>query len=421
MNKIVASVGIIALGASGVQMVSAQNISTPPQKPWNVSATLRGFYDDNISARPSGPDKVDSFGFEVSPKIGLNWSDDQTMVAVGYRYDAKWYEDKPVDQTSHWRQDHTFDLALTHAFNERYNTSLRDSFVIGQEPDLLRARNAFDTFQPVPGDNIRNYGSILFDAQLTPLLGTEIGYDNAFYDYHDRGGDAFAPSLSGLLDRIEHTVHLEGNWQVMPETKAVIGYRFRQTGYTGNEIIGPGVMSEDRDSRTHTGYLGLDHNFRSDFSGSVRVGAQATDYYNDPNTDGEISPYVQASMRYTYAEQSYAELGFTYDRNATDLVGATANGFTVDEQSAVLYGSINHQITPNIYGSIVGQYQNSTLNGGAYDNDSENYYLAGVNLQYRFNPYLSSEIGYNFDHLDSDIPNRTFSRNRVYIGLTASY
>ena len=54
MKKIVASVGLVALGASGINAVQAQDVSSPPpEKPWNVSASLRGFYDDNYVTAPT--------------------------------------------------------------------------------------------------------------------------------------------------------------------------------------------------------------------------------------------------------------------------------------------------------------------------------------------------------------------------------
>src|SRR6185369_12905125 len=93
----------------------------------------------------------------------------------------------------HYDQTHSFALSLDHSFNERYQISVRDSFVIGQEPDLLRAGNSFSTFQRISGDNIRNYGSINFNAQVTRQLGLEIGYANSFYDYDD---DAYSLNTS---------------------------------------------------------------------------------------------------------------------------------------------------------------------------------------------------------------------------------
>jgi hypothetical protein len=93
---------------------------------------------------------------------------------------------------------------------------------------------------------------------------------------------------------------------------------------------------------------------------------------------------------------------------------------TLDAQSAVVYGSLNQRITSRFFGGLLLQYQNSTFNGGVYDNKTERYFLLGVNLRYAFNPYLSADAGYNYDNVDSEV-GRTYDRNRVYIGVTASY
>ena len=72
-------------------------------------------------------------------------------------------------------------------------------------------------------------------------------------------------------------------------------------------------------------------------------------------------------------------------------------------------------------GSITGQFQNSVISGGVFNDVAERYYLVGLNVEYRFNPHLSAHVGYNYDKLDSDIFNRSFDRNRVYAGVTATY
>jgi hypothetical protein len=88
----------------------------------------------------------------------------------------------------------------------------------------------------------------------------------------------------------------------------------------------------------------------------------------------------------------------------------------------VVYASVNHAITPHLIASLLGQFQNSHYHGGTFNNDDEQYYLLGLNLAYRFNQYFSTEVGYNYDRLESSSAiNRTFDRNRVYIGVTASY
>jgi len=444
MKKIVASVGLAALGASTMQAADSSALSAAPPKFWNVSATLRGFYDDNINTAPSGTNKVDSFGFEVSPKVALNWQSDQTTAFLSYVYSLRYYDKRPLGNAQNYDQDHTFTGEFDHAFSERYRLSVSDSFVIGQEPDILRAPNqALADFQRLPGDNIRNYGAITLNADLTPVFGVEAGYANSFYDYHQSGAKDFGPilgvgqvvngfflpgpSVAGLLNRLDHAAHVDTRWTLSPETTGVIGYEYEQVNYTANEPVAdltkypPPLMSDNRDTRSHKGYVGLDHTFRPDLTGSVRVGGEYTQFYNDPQHETDVSPYAKASLHYTYAMDSYLEGGFSYDRAAAALIGALGNSFTLDSEAAIIYATLNHRILPRLYGNVTGQFQNSDYNGGQFNGKSDRYYLVGLNLQYHFNPYLLGEVGYNYDKLDSDITGRTFDRNRVYIGVTASY
>jgi hypothetical protein len=187
------------------------------------------------------------------------------------------------------------------------------------------------------------------------------------------------------------------------------------------------VFSKNRDSREHTVYVGGEHNFSPEFKGAVRVGGSYTEYYNNnpniSNVNSSWTPYVNATLKYNYAPLSYVEGGVSYDRNATDVVGAGVPGTTtLDAESAVVYVSINHAITPQLVGSLLAQFQNSHLNGGLYNSNDEQYYLLGLNLEYHFNQYFSAQVGYNYDRLESSTAlGRTFDRNRVYIGVTATY
>ena len=74
MKKIVASVGLVTLSASALQTAIAQDVTAPDaSKPWSVSATLRGFYDDNPGTVPNDISVAnrESFGFEISPAAAL--------------------------------------------------------------------------------------------------------------------------------------------------------------------------------------------------------------------------------------------------------------------------------------------------------------------------------------------------------------
>src|SRR5258708_3506526 len=135
MKKIVASVGLVAVGASGLHAASIAGLSEDTTKPWSVSAALRGFYDDNVNGAPSGSGVIDTYGFEINPTLRVAGGNEQTSGALGADFSYRYYE-KKVNPSSAEHYDWTVSVVgdLTHVFNERYQTSLHDSFAIGQEP-----------------------------------------------------------------------------------------------------------------------------------------------------------------------------------------------------------------------------------------------------------------------------------------------
>ena len=81
MKRVIASAGLLALSAAGA---AAQLITA--DKPWSISGSLRGFYDDNVNTAPEGPGKVDSFGFEIGPAAAVDFNWGPTTFKGSYAY-----------------------------------------------------------------------------------------------------------------------------------------------------------------------------------------------------------------------------------------------------------------------------------------------------------------------------------------------
>jgi hypothetical protein len=261
----------------------------------------------------------------------------------------------------------------------------------------------------------------------TREFSTELSYVNSVYDYENSGGTALQPSYAGLLDRLEQTIGLDLQWHVSPTTTALIGYKFSQVNFTGNEQIALNAASmpyysNSRDNRSQFGYVGVQHNFLDNLKASANVGVQYTEYYKDASASSSLGPYAAASLIYTYASGSYAQLGVTESRNATDTVQIDSQGqITLDQESTVVYGSINQSLTPKLMGSLVGRYQYSVYHNGQFNSQSADFSTVGLNLSYAFNRHVSSDIGYNFDWYTTPVPGQGYTRNRVYLGVTATY
>ena len=107
MKNFLTSAGLVAIGVSGLQAAPYAPGLTPVEasKPWSVSAALRGFYDDNITAIPKnyqvGTETFhpeESFGYELNPSVSLNLPTDQTYFGLSYEYSYKYYEDRSASE-----------------------------------------------------------------------------------------------------------------------------------------------------------------------------------------------------------------------------------------------------------------------------------------------------------------------------------
>jgi hypothetical protein len=459
MKKIITSVGLAALSAASVQAQFAPGL-TPLEtsKPWSVSASLRGFYDDNYLTLPkSFPSAtgvgeghpISSWGTEITPSVAMNHSVENTLLSASYVYDLKWYENR-----SDTDQSHQFNALLDHEFSERYHLRVNESFVVAQEPTVIDP-TIISTPLRVSGNNVRNTGTLDFTAGLTKDLDLHFGYVNTVYAYQQtarsvigygqngdgtdtaiapEGPDAPEASRSALLDRMEQLATLDLRWKATPETTGVVGYQYGHTDYTAPEYIifpsppynGPelgntGYFSNIRNTDSHFVFVGADESFTPDLNGSIRLGGEYVDYYNFH--DSRLSPYVDASLTDTYQQGCAAQLGVKHIHNSTDVVGEFGTTPVLDEESTAIYISDSHKLTDRFTASVMGQAQLSDFVGGGstFDGKSERFFILQVNLAYHFNPWLMAEAGYNFSRLLSDLPFREYTRDVMYFGIRATY
>jgi hypothetical protein len=441
MNKITTSAGVIALAAASVQ---AQNLapaagSQEATKPWSISATLRGFYDDNYSTAPDWLER-DSFGFEVSPSASLNLIRDQTALGLNYVYSMRWYEDRDDAGMPSADHAHQVNAKLSHAFTPRFKLDLSDSFVYAQEPELVEssATGIPASFLRGDGDVWRNYAIGSLSAGITENITAVLGYANEVYDYDDSGVN----SRSALLDRMEHRGTANLRFVVLPQTVAVAGYQYEVVDYRSDDLIGiPGALfsADERNSTSHYFYGGVDQGITPTLNASLRAGAMFTEYDDldvikrlnpDIEEDG-WSPYVDANATWLYMPGSYAQLGVRHQLSQTDVgfISTATNPFSpnLDAESTSIYGSVSHRIYGGFIASAIASYQHSTYDVDRGEEFADDYFMAGINLTYEINKFLALEAGYNFDNLDSELDDdsardfRSFKRNRVYVGVRGTY
>jgi hypothetical protein len=453
MKHVLTSAGLIALGAATLHAEDPELTRQRTGRPFTMAATVRAIYDDNIATAPDGS-KQDSFGISVSPSVHLTLPLDQTFVSLGYIYSLVWYADREPDSND---QSHEFNAKLRHRFSPHHNINVDESFVATSEPTIAERGGIITSPQRTESDVLHNRGAIDHNIGISRTMSLSFGYVNNWYDYEQEG----AGSRSALLDRIEHLFRIDLRKTITPNLVGLVGYTFGLNNYTGDEfildnvtggaalrelngegefaLVGPAtgarrisllrslsLKSNVRDSYSHYGYVGADYDLTARLRSSLRVGLQYSDFHEVGETD--LSPYVDANVTYVYMIGSSAEVGVRHARNATDVAGSvdSAGNPTLDAETTAVYLQVVQQITPKLTGIAMAQYQTSTFNGGANDGRNEDLWLLGLNVEYRFDNHWSAEAGYNYDFLDGSVrgvvgSSRQYDRNRVYIGVRATY
>lgn len=428
MKKIFVSVGLAAAGAAALPSAIAQTVeAAAPAKMWAISSTLRGFYDDNYNYSNH---KEGSLGFEASPRLEASLDLQQTVIGIRYTYGMYYYAQRANDGENPIDHTHQADFWLDHAFNSRVKANLTDSFVVAQDPKLVNG----GAITRVGGNNVANHARATITTDWTRKFSTATYYKNDLFIYSDSTSSANKPPNQGtdpsdatLLNRIEQTVGNDFQWHFQPETMGFIGYAYSWARYTGNQKILPSgppyIYSDARNYNAHYIYVGASHEFTPSLNASGRVGATYIDSYNNPvQTSTSWAPYADISATYTYIPGSYLQVGFREDINSTDVVAPNSNGqLTQYQESSVVYADLNHRITSKLNGSLIGQYQFSKYQDGAYSGQGDDTVSVGVNLNYQINQHFAAEAGYNFDELFSNVSGRGYNRNRVYLGVGAKY
>lgn len=411
MNKVIASTGLLVLGATSLQAQSFDNATD--SKPWSIGAVVRGFYDDN--SLNTNSNEIESFGIEFGPNLAYDttWNGGASRAEASYDYRYRWYENEARNEDD---QYHIFNVNFDHEISEKLKLSVDERLVVTNEPTILD-QNVVTAIR-LRQDAMRNTFSTRLDYEFSNTISTGISYSNRYYNYEQA-------LFSNLLDRTEHIIGLDGRKTLGNQnTDVVLGYQYGMVDYNGSTIIRPGlapIASSARDNDSHYIFTGADHQFNQNLRGSVRAGAQFVDYGNAIGGDtSTTSPYIDANIAYNFTDAETI-LGVRHARNATDVSGFLAAP-VLDQETTTIYGALQYRFTQKISAGVNGQAQFSEFNGGSFDNASENLYILGATVGYQLNPNVTIEAGYTYtDLVSDDIGGRDFSRNFVFLGVTATY
>jgi hypothetical protein len=468
MKRVIPAASLLTLGVASVLVPSPAAAEEGQERSWKLSASLSGFYDDNIYSRSAFSSlgtsaKVGSFGLEFSPGVTLKARvADSTDVTFKYQYTLDYY-DRAFE---HYTHTHRATLDVKHSFNDNVSATLSDSFYFIQAPSqFAQTAQGTDIFRAT-GDNYRNIGSIGLAAQLAPLWFVDVNYQNSIYRYQDA-------SYRISQDRIEHLPGVDLRYQASPNNSISLNYQYGIVDFDNANPVAPTLgtnapafkaasldylarqNSKARNHTVHNIFLGLDSNISPTIQTSLRGGVQIFEYDSivGAPSNNDITPYVDASISWDFAKGATVTVGVTHKWANNDIIGNIPTLPVRGSEVTVAYGSLKYLFTPKVVGSVFANYQHGTYIGGGdrgtmyksplvvdstgaetpfagLDGASEDFFSVGGRLQYNFSTWLGVYGSYRFTRLRSDINStagygfyngRDFSDNRVDVGVIATY
>jgi hypothetical protein len=416
MKRVFTSASVVGIGVLGLLSAEAQ------EKPWNVEANVRGFYDDNYNTLTAGDE---SFGFDINPIGTWQTSEGPSEFQLRYDYRLRFFEGRPNNRTD---QQHKVGIVLQNTPSDRLQLTLQNDFAYAQEPGVNNAV----IIAPIKTEGSYFDNDFILQGRydVSELVDLVAGYKNSFIDFEQDG----LGGRSALLDNMTHEFNVDPHWKVSELLDAHVGYGFRYYRSTSKDLVAaaitPGVVRDifanERNSYTHTLDVGADYELNDVTSIQASVGVQYTKYPNAFATsdDDAINPYADAAIQYEAATDTKFTFGVKNARSGTDVAFRAANANpTLDSETTTLYGSIDHRLFGPLSANLAYQYQIFTFFEG--DADSKRDKLATLGLTFIYDIFgdgtLNAETGYSFDDLSSPLGGREFARHRGFIGLNYQY
>ena len=357
---------------------------------WTVGANLG--YDNNPTP---GSDNEAAYGVVYVGAAFLSQSPQTTVEFAGRLGYVHYFDDLDfgllkVDQST---PTGSLRLNLTHRINERLRLSSRNSSAFEYQPDYsvgssaIRQTGAYTRWS---SDNSVGY-------RWSERLGTYTGfiYDGVEYD----NPAAQRNDISAI------TLYNDFRYQLSPQTVATLTYRYADR----NTVVS--------DTKNHFIMVGGEHRFSPNSVAIVRAGVQLrsidgkNEDYTSPSAEAALTTRVnqQLSVR-AYGrlstEDSSRQVGAAVYDNANTMRLGVSGTYRVS-QALSLNSGINY-MSLAYEGNTAGGIDESLINA-----------FVGFDLLIAENLYLNGS--YNFEDLGSDVTAREYDRNRMSIGVRATF
>jgi hypothetical protein len=412
---------LAAASAIGAAQASLYHIQEEAQEsiPLKWTAGVNFTWDDNVNPTAVGVGANDE-ALSANPFVGVSFVSitPQTTWDVYARVGAIYYFDEPeaIGSEDVYGQARA-GVNLTHRFSERLRFASRNHISYELEPDYsygYATSSQVGEYLYWQTDNSVGY-------RWTERLGTYTGFNLSGLNY-----DSSVPNS----DRFTWTLYNQFRYQLTPQTVLTGDYRYSQTE-------GDGLAS---DSTNQYLLAGVEHRFSPNTIMVARIGAQfrevdaigasdSTDPYAEIafNTRVNEQFMIRSFLRYGIEDYDTVVNVFPgplveFDSRQTLRIGVT--GEYELSQMLTIFGGVDYITTDYEDGRLAAALPGppvvpaGTPVGTSASEDIINAYIG---LSMKFTENLYGNLSYNYTDSSSDLPNRSYDRNRVNVGVRAEF
>lgn len=393
------SLGVIfAATASAQSLYQATNSAEEPL-PLSWVAGAYVIYDDNVAT--SETDKQSSIAYNPSVGLSLTRTTPQTVIDVNGRLGLIYYPD-PVFNNDQISNQSRLGLSLSHRFSERLRFTSLNMISREREPDY--SYGIATGRRKGSGEYVATTTDNTFGYRWTERFGTTTGI--RYSQVNNPNAD------SEDSNRTTWEFHHQFRYQYSPQNVVTSGYRYEQGQASGNS----------RNSTDHFLTVGDEYRFSPSTIGVVSTGAQ---FHSIEGGESSVIPYLELSGN-TKVNQQLSYKAFIRYRAESDGLTRQINGTSINysKRETLRFGVTNeYQISPKfilsggldyIPGSYTGADQKSL-------DRQESLLNIFISATLKFNDFLTGVATYTFADNVSDFVDDTYRRNRISLGLNASF
>ena len=377
-------------GPLALQNNASNRLDHKDAAPVTYSAGLGVGYD-HLNYKASDVGDISSPFMQGSLGATFNGIDEQTPWTLGLDFGSIYYfDDTSRDSNTDYSGRISFNIS--HAVSQRLK--LTDSFYATYEVEPNFGVGASTARRN--GQYLYGYNNFAVTYAWSERFSSTTSYTVDTIRYDDS-------AIGKFEDRISHLVAQQFSWAHSKTTSWVGEYRFRTTIYD---------QASTSDYISHYVLAGIDQAWSERTTGSVRAGAE---FYSSDRSD-ETAPYGELSISHRASEKTSVQLFSSVGFDGSEL---GAFGSRRSYRTGI---NANHKVSDRLTLNGGVNYVYSQFNGsGSAPDISEHELSATAGIGYRIWDNVSLDATYSHSLINSDDSLRDYDRDRVSLGVQASF